>query len=126
MVWQSAEGEIAVIGVFVDLDNGAGAGAGAAAAATVEPAAAKLRRQHHPHSSRQAPEVAAAAEGGAFGGIQGFVTLPMTRAAGVSSNLLETVLSRAQEIATPGTAVKTQPLVMSELVNTLIAGSFQR
>ncbi|KAK1768256.1 alpha carbonic anhydrase [Phialemonium atrogriseum] len=101
MVWQSAEGEIAVIGVFVDLDNGAGAGAGAAAT------------------------VAAAAEGGAFGGVQGFVTLPMTRAAGVSSNLLETVLSRAQEIATPGTAVKTQPLVMSELVNTLIAGSFQ-
>lgn len=43
-----------------------------------------------------------------------------------ATTLLETVLARVDQIATPGTAVKTPPLVMSELVNILTAGEFQR
>ncbi|KAI0883892.1 carbonic anhydrase [Annulohypoxylon maeteangense] len=42
------------------------------------------------------------------------------------STLLETIFSSVGEIATPGTKTKTKPLVMSELVNTLKAGNFQR
>ncbi|KAI1379937.1 carbonic anhydrase [Hypoxylon crocopeplum] len=42
------------------------------------------------------------------------------------STLLETVFSSIGEIASPGTKTTTKPLVMSELVTLLKAGSFQR
>ncbi|OTB17094.1 hypothetical protein K445DRAFT_374999 [Daldinia sp. EC12] len=42
------------------------------------------------------------------------------------STLLETIFSSIGDIATPGTSTKTKPLVMSELVTQLKAGSFQR
>lgn len=42
------------------------------------------------------------------------------------TTLLETIFSSVGEIAEPGTETKTKPLVMSELVNTLKAGGFQR
>lgn len=42
------------------------------------------------------------------------------------STLLETIFSSVGEIATPGTSTTTKPLVMSELVDLLKAGSFQR
>lgn len=116
MVWQTPAEEIAVIGVFVDLDRGA-------EAATAAPVVEKVRRQNHPHFRRQEPE---AAPDGSFGGVSGFVTSPMVTQASVSSNVLETVFSQVEEIAIPGTVVKTQPLVMSEIVNALLAGSFQR
>jgi hypothetical protein len=116
MVWQTPQEEIAVIGVFVDLDRGV-------EAATAAPIVEKVRRQNHPHSRRQAAE---AAPDGSFGGVSGFITSPMVTQASVSSNVLETVFSQVEEIAIPGTVVKTQPLVMSEIVNALLAGSFQR
>lgn len=122
MVWESAAKEIAVVGVFVDLDNGAAAAA--AAGAAVQPPAEKKRRDvFHPHGRRQ--EAPAEAVPGSFGGVAGMVTIPSVKAAGVSSTLLETVFTKVGEIATPGTAVKTDPLVMSELVTTLLQGGFQ-
>ncbi|KAI0008197.1 carbonic anhydrase [Xylariaceae sp. FL0662B] len=42
------------------------------------------------------------------------------------STLLETVFSSVGNISSPGSSTKTPPLVMSELVNLLNAGSFQR
>ncbi|KAI2634964.1 carbonic anhydrase [Hypomontagnella submonticulosa] len=42
------------------------------------------------------------------------------------STLLETIFSSIAEIASPGTETTTKPLVMSELVTLLKAGSFQR
>lgn len=42
------------------------------------------------------------------------------------TTFLETIFSSIAEIATPGTKTTTKPLVMSELVNVLQAGSFQR
>ncbi|KAI1204868.1 carbonic anhydrase [Annulohypoxylon truncatum] len=42
------------------------------------------------------------------------------------STLLETIFGSVGEIATPGTSTTTKPLVMSELVDTLKTGSFQR
>lgn len=127
MVFQTAEKQIAVIGVFVDLDNG---GAAAAAPATETPAAAaapaaeKLRFKMR-GAKRQEPTPAAPAES-SFGGKQGFLTTPMVTAPGVSSTVLETVFSKVGEIAAPGTSTKTGPLAMSEIVGTLLTGSFQR
>lgn len=122
MVWESAAQEIAVVGVFVDLDNGAAAAA-ATGAAVEAPAEKKRRNIFHPHARRQ--EAPAEAAPDAFGGVAGMITIPSVEAAGVSSTVLETVFTKVGEIATPGTAVKTDPLVMSELVNTLLQGSFQ-
>lgn len=73
MVWEGQDDEIAVIGIFIDIDNGS------------VPTAA--------------PD-----------------TMP--------SALLEAVLSSVEDIAAPGSVTKTQPLIMSELVNTLLSGSF--
>jgi hypothetical protein len=115
MVFQTAAQEIAVIGVFVDLDNGG--------AAPVR-AAARFRLRG---AKRQEPTPAAAAPAqGSFGGLQGFQTTPMVTAPGVSSPVLETVFSKVAEIATPGTSVKTAPLAMSDIVKTILTGSFQR
>lgn len=124
MVWESAAQEIAVIGVFVDLDNGAAVAA--AAGAAVQAAPEKKRRDvFHPHARRQEEAAPAESVPGSFGGVAGMLTIPSVEAVGVSSSLLETVFTQVEEIATPGTAVKTAPLVMSELVSTLAQGSFQ-
>lgn len=117
MVFQTPEGDIAVIGVFVDLDTGVAAAADAAAAQAITPPAAKRDISHHPHSRRGDSHLRA---------IVGFLTTSLAAVTGTSSALLETVLAQVQEIASPGSVTKTQPLVMSELVNTLLAGSFQR
>ncbi|KAK4210772.1 alpha carbonic anhydrase [Rhypophila decipiens] len=69
---------------------------GAAPPATTAPAAARFRR-------RQAAAPAAAG----------------------ASTFLETVLSKADAIATPGSVTQTPPLVLSEIVNLWKAGSFQ-
>lgn len=127
MVFQTAEKKIAVIGVFVDLDNGGAAVAPAVEtpAATPEAPAAKKLRFRPRGAKRQEPVAAPPAEG-AFGGQQGFLTTPMIIAPGVSSDVLETVFSKVGDIATPGTSTKTAPLAMSEIVATLLMGSFRR
>lgn len=116
MVFQTPEGDIAVVGVFVDLDTGAAAAANNATAQIRTPPAAKRNLGHHPHSRR----------GDAASAIVELLTSSLATTAGTSSTLLETVLAQVEEISNPGSVVKTQPLVMSELVNTLLAGSFQR
>lgn len=124
MVFQTPEEDIAVIGVFVDLDTGDAAAADAAVAQAITPPAAKRTIGHHPHSRR---EVASAPRtDNHLRAIVGFLTTSLATVTGSSSALLETVLAQVQEIASPGSVAKTQPLVMSELVNTLLAGSFQR
>ncbi|ELR07235.1 hypothetical protein GMDG_02462 [Pseudogymnoascus destructans 20631-21] len=93
MVFQTPEKDIAVIGVFVDLDNGV--------------AASAPRADSHLSAIVQLPPSS------------------LATAAGTSSALLETVFSQVAKIASPGSVVETKPLVMSELVNILLAGSFQ-
>jgi carbonic anhydrase len=90
MVFQSAAQEIAVIGVYINVND---------APAAAAPAAKRSRifgRQE-----------AAPATG----------TAPTT--------LLETIFSTVDQISTPGTKVKTPPLVMSEVVDVLKANAFQ-
>ncbi|KFX95976.1 hypothetical protein O988_05538 [Pseudogymnoascus sp. VKM F-3808] len=124
MVFQTPEENIAVIGVFVDLDTGvAAAAADAAVAQPITPPAAKRDLGRHPHSRRG--EAASAPRSDTLSAIVSFLTSSLATAAGTSSALLETVLAQVSEIANPGSVAKTQPLVMSELVNTLLAGSFQ-
>jgi len=137
MVFQTANQEIAVVGVFVDLDDGTApvtetpvtetpVTETATTTPTTAPIAEKLRfRMRGARTKRQEPEPAPPVEG-SFGGQQGFLTTPMVAAPGVSSGVLETVFSGVGEIATPGTSTKTAALAMSEIVSTLLAGSFRR
>lgn len=125
MVFQSPEEDIAVMGVFVDLDTGVAAAADTAAAQAITPPAAKRNIGQHPHSRRG--EVASAPRTDShLRTIVGLLATSLATVTGSSSALLETVLAQVQEIASPGSVAKTQPLVMSELVDTLLAGSFQR
>lgn len=125
MVFQTAEGDIAVVGVFVDLDAGTAAASNAATVQVVTPPSAKRNVGHHPHSRRGEAASAPRADSH-LDRIIGLLTSSLTATAGTSSALLETVFTQVEEIASPGSVVKTQPLVMSDLVNTLLAGSFQR
>lgn len=98
MVWQSEAQEIAVIGVYIDIDPQSAAPA--AGNATV--------------ARRQLPE-----------GVQAMGKTAALAVTPADSVLLETVFSSIDQIVEPGTFTETQPLVMSELVSLLNAGSFQ-
>jgi carbonic anhydrase len=123
MVWESEDAQIAVVGVFIDVEDGAGGGTptppgnSTGAALQKKDGFVKMVRKStpHTHDKRQLPAVA-----GSFF----HVNAPST-AATSSSNLLETVFGSVGEIAEPGTLTKTKSLNMAELVSTLAAGSFQ-
>lgn len=125
MVWQGAAGQVAVTGFFVDLNDGANGGGAPVAAAGKKRSSLQERRLAARQEQEQQP-----AEGsnntklpeleGAFF----HVNAPQSGAM-KSSTLLETVLGSVDAIAKPGTVTKTQPLVMSELVQALSSGSFQ-
>ncbi|KAH7248233.1 alpha carbonic anhydrase [Fusarium solani] len=126
MVWEGAAGEIAVIGAFIDIEDGAGGEAGAAPNATA-PAAPVHRRRDGFLKMLRKKSVKKTQEKRQLPSIQGHFFLVNTPSTSVvtASTLLETVLGSVEEISEPGTVTKTQPLIMSELVNTLAAGSFQ-
>ncbi|OBT72848.1 hypothetical protein VF21_08073 [Pseudogymnoascus sp. 05NY08] len=124
MVFQTPEEDIAVVGVFVDLDTGAAAAADAATTQVITPPAAKRDLGRHPHSRRGEAASAPRADSH-LSAIIDLLTSSLATTTGTSSALLETVFSQVAEVASPGSVTKTQPLVMSELVNTLLAGSFQ-
>ncbi|RMJ06453.1 hypothetical protein CDV36_013958 [Fusarium kuroshium] len=99
MVWQSAEEDIAVIGVYIDLDDGATAAASASA------------KIHHARGNKGKMEKRSALE--------------PRQSAATPSTVLETVLGSVDKIATPGATTHTEPLAMSEIVKLLTSGSFQ-
>lgn len=100
MVWQSAAGEIAVVGLYINIATGE-----ASANVTAPAAKRELARSSRFFQKRQAENPAVGGNG------------PTT--------LLETIFSVVDQISTPGTKVKTPPLVMSEVVDLIKAGSFQ-
>ncbi|KAH8201166.1 hypothetical protein TruAng_004634 [Truncatella angustata] len=100
-VFESAAGELAVVGVYVEADVG-----------TALTVAARRRRN-----------VLAEAIAGTNFTIMPSSAVPQTNA--VSSPMLETVFESVEEIATPGTKATTKPLVFSEYVAALKAGTFQ-
>lgn len=128
MVWEGEAGEVAVLGVFIDIDDGT---AGEQPVAPVTPnttetatvssrASSKnkrrqLARQESQERRRKLPGV----DGSFF-----HISAPDT-AATVASTLLETVLGSVQDISEPGAVTTTQPLIMAELASVLNSGSFQ-
>ncbi|KAK4168208.1 putative carbonic anhydrase [Cladorrhinum sp. PSN259] len=95
MVHQAEDGQIAVVGVYINI--------------ATEAAAAAAKRSL---SSRSR-----------LFGRQEAVAPPA--ASGAASPLLETIFSVVDQISVPGTKVKTPPLVMKEVVDAVKAGSFQ-
>ncbi|KAI6376200.1 hypothetical protein MCOR25_002835 [Pyricularia grisea] len=120
MVWQSAAKEIAVIGMYIDIE-------GNAAAAPAETSAAALpARRHARHlEAREDAAPAAAEPAAAVPAMQQMGETARVAAAAVKSNLLATLMPEVSKIATPGTKTETPPLVMSELVEQIKSGSFQ-
>lgn len=57
--------------------------------------------------------------------VAAYIELVDDSATANATTMLETLFSSVEEIATPGTATETKPLVVSEIVNILTAGSFQ-
>ncbi|KAK9420899.1 putative Alpha carbonic anhydrase [Seiridium unicorne] len=100
-VFESADGQLAVIGVYVEVDM-----------ETTITVAARRRRNI----------LSEAVEGKNFE-IMATSAVPETDS--IFSNMLETVFQSIDEIATPGASVTTAPLVFSEYVAALKAGSFQ-
>ncbi|RYP68629.1 hypothetical protein DL769_005466 [Monosporascus sp. CRB-8-3] len=96
MVFQSEANEVAVIGVYIDVED---------------PGAATPSRANgkYPHG----PRVNAALAG----------RDQLHRRA--PSPLLETIFASVEEIAEPGSHTTTGPLIMSEVVDALTAGNFQ-
>lgn len=109
MVWESDAQQIAVIGTYIGIDEASPAVAATRAIAN----APAQRRSSSRLRRRQSPQPA-------------LMGVSANSSAPVSSTLLETVLTTVGAISTPGTATKTPPLIMSEIVSLLSAGSFQR
>jgi hypothetical protein len=97
MVFQSANQEIAVVGTYIGIAD--------AAAAAAAPATRTKRSRISARQEATPP--------------------PAAGAALAATTLLETIFSVVDQIAVPGTVVKTPPLVMSEVVDVLKANAFQ-
>ncbi|KZL87887.1 tat pathway signal sequence [Colletotrichum incanum] len=131
MVFEGANQEIAVIGTYIDLEQGAAApvaeapateAPAAEAPAAEAPAAGNSTAERRSKLSRRAAAGAAAAEAPKAIPLMG--TNPI-QAEAASSNLLETVFSSLDAIKEPGTVTQTGALNMQEVVSLLSAGSFQ-
>ncbi|KAK3350282.1 alpha carbonic anhydrase [Lasiosphaeria hispida] len=99
MVWQSAEQEIAVIGVYIEIATEAVA---AAPPVVVERRGRFARPQQVQKRQNETATVGKA-----------------------PTVLLETIFSVVDAIAAPGTKVETPPLIMSEVLDLIKAGGFQ-
>ncbi|KAF3019424.1 hypothetical protein E8E14_013050 [Neopestalotiopsis sp. 37M] len=111
-VFESADGQLAVIGVYVESDLGS-------PVTTV----AKSRRAAAATSRRQEEAGAALPAGAPSFTIMASSALPETEA--VLSPMLETVFAKVEEVAAPGSKVTTGPLVFSEYVAAIMSGGFQ-
>ncbi|KAI1845005.1 hypothetical protein JX265_008410 [Neoarthrinium moseri] len=107
-VFESADGQIAVLGVYAEVDLGT-------PVSVVQGKRDVANRRRNLLAQLQA--------GQNFTLMPSSSIVPQTNA--VSSNLYETLFQSVEQIAAPGTKVTSQPLVFSELVETLKAGSFQ-
>lgn len=110
MVFSSADAQIAVMGVYLDINTGAAAAAPAVAAV---PGAKMAKRQAGKTSSQALEVIDVDAD-------------TMATPAEAGSEMIETVLSAVGEISNPGTATKTPAFAMSGLVAMLGETTFQR
>lgn len=137
MVWEASNGQLAVIGTFIDIedveqsakddededddedDDGhhkrGSSSIKSSAISVARREAARAKNARRQVASEQSSERRALPSiGGSF-----FHVNTPSNAAATPSNLLETILELAPEIATPGSTTKTGPLVMSEVRDAL-------
>ncbi|KAK1713799.1 alpha carbonic anhydrase [Colletotrichum acutatum] len=127
MVFEGANQEIAVIGTYIDLEQGAAAAAPAAPVTEAAPVAEAAPAGGNATAERRTKLARRAATGAAAEApkaIPAMGTNPI-KAEAASSSLLETVFSSLDAIKEPGTVTKTGALNMQEVVTLLSAGSFQ-
>ncbi|GAB1315547.1 hypothetical protein MFIFM68171_05757 [Madurella fahalii] len=103
MVWQSAQQEIAVIGLYINIADAAGD------ATNISRPAAKRELSYGSRMFRR----------------QEATPPPPPAASNAPTTLLETIFGVVDQISTPGTKVRTPPLVMSEVVDIIRANSLQ-
>ena len=125
MVWESVAGDIAVVGLYIDVEGSESAADDVVeepavivteeAAVPAETAAAETEAAVKKRSVRMAARDTATSESK--------TNAPEKRAA---TTLLETVFASVDAIAVPGTVTTTEPLVMSELVDLINAGDLQK
>ncbi|KAH6689485.1 alpha carbonic anhydrase [Plectosphaerella plurivora] len=118
MVFESADAKLAVIGTYIGIDEASGA-TPAPPTATEAPATPAEKRALPRFNRRKSVAEEKYKRAAA---IMGSTPIDAKVAA---SPLLETVLTNVKSIPTAGTTVRTPPLVMSEVVSLLSAGSFQ-
>lgn len=132
MVFASADAQIAVMGVYLDINTAAAAAVPAVAAV---PGAKKAKRQAGKNTkhiqSRSEKRSGKKCSGTRASSSQVLEVIdvdaePTATPAEVASEMLETVLSSVGEISTPGTATKTPAFAMSGLVAMLGETTFQR
>ncbi|CAI0654561.1 unnamed protein product, partial [Colletotrichum noveboracense] len=124
MVFEGANQEIAVIGTYIDVEQGAAAAAPVTEAPAAEAAKNKTTaaERRSKMSRRASLDAAKDAEGAKT---IPSMTLNPVKAEAASSNLLATVFSSLDAIKEPGTVTKTGALDMQEVVTLLSAGQFQ-
>ncbi|KAI5456737.1 alpha carbonic anhydrase [Mariannaea sp. PMI_226] len=121
MVWQNEAKQIAVIGVYIETIDPEATSENPATrtvSASTKPTG-KFHAKHHnndrgEHIPRRVKYLSSSNE-----------TPATSRTKATPSKLLETVLGSVNKIPKLGDTLKTSPLIMSELVNLLSAGSFQ-
>ena len=153
MVWESAAGDVAVVGVYIDVENSDGAAedvveepAETSAEETVvaeETVATEAEAEATAaETEAEVEDTAAATEGEAEATAaarkRSVRTVlrdraepapkakPAEKKKRAATTLLETVFSSVGAITEPGTVTTTEPLVMSELVDLINAGDLQK
>lgn len=135
MVFSSADAQIAVMGVYLDINNAAAAPVATVAA----PGAKKTKRQagkttKHTQvrsEKRSGKKCTGARASSSSSSSQTLEVIdvdaePTANPAEVASEMIETVLGAVGEISNPGTATKTPAFAMSGLVAMLAGTTFQR
>lgn len=125
MVFASADAQIAVMGVYLDVNN---------AAAAAAPAAATKRQagkntKHNQARSKKRSGKCSGARASNFPSPSEVIDVDAKASAipaEVASEMLETVFSSVGDISNPGTATKTPAFAMSGLVAMLSETTFQR
>jgi hypothetical protein len=129
MVFSSADAQIAVMGVYLDINNAAAAPVAAVAA----PGAKKTKRQAGKNTQVRSGKTSGKKCAGARASspsqtleVIDVDAEPATNPAEVASEMIETVLGAVGDISNPGTATKTPAFAMSGLVAMLAGTTFQR
>lgn len=136
MVWESEAGDVAVVGVYIDvegtIDGEEEVEEPVETVSEETPVATESAATETEVEGPTESEATATASGKRsvrMAARDGMPQLSKTKAAKTkraATTFLETIFSSVSEIAQPGTVTATKPLVMSELVDLINAGDLQK